>query len=326
MKKTVLILMLGVLFIASNLFAADGDLIVEGNVGIGTSAPSTTLDIVGNGKITATGTGLSVYASTVDSPQRGVTSVNATAYWLGGDNFNRGATGGRYVIFIKGSDTQGDATIVNQDLTAQGSEIYYGRTDKTDTYTIDSAAALSANHQRYGDNTRAMNLDNMYGLLSTAQQGTGSGGKIFTTNFYHAYFGSFQYSNVWQADNIYGLYIQGNYGLGTSNTGIWVGRSIQATNNYGIVLDGDGKGADLVLGSNKETKLYGDAGNLIIDTSGKVGIGTTTAPAQKLEVAGAIKIANSSSSTCNPANAGTIRFVSPDFWGCNGSIWVKLNN
>ncbi len=34
-----------VLLIASNLFAADGDLIVEGNVGIGTTTPTARLDV-----------------------------------------------------------------------------------------------------------------------------------------------------------------------------------------------------------------------------------------------------------------------------------------
>lgn len=56
----------------------------------------------------------------------------------------------------------------------------------------------------------------------------------------------------------------------------------------------------------------------------KLGIGTTT-PAEKLDVAGAIKVADTSS-PCNSANAGTIKFVSPNFFGCNGTDWVQLNN
>lgn len=257
----------------------------SGKVGIGTNAPSTTLDVVGNGKITNTGgTGLFLSSSTTDIPQV-ANPLNATAYWLGGNNFDRGAVGGRYLLYINGSETQGDATIRNQDLVAQDSEIYYGRLDKTDTYTIDSAAALFTNHQRFNNNTRAMNLDNMYGLMSMAQGGIGTSGKIFATNFYHAYFDDFRYSSVWQADNLYGLYIKGNAGPAKSTTGIWVGKNTNATNNYGIVLAGDGLGADLVLGSNKETKLYGNTRNLIVDTSGKVGIGTTT-PDSKLHVTG----------------------------------------
>lgn len=48
MKKKTLILMLGFLLIGINLYAADGDLIVEGNVGIGTTAPNTKVDIAGD--------------------------------------------------------------------------------------------------------------------------------------------------------------------------------------------------------------------------------------------------------------------------------------
>ena len=45
--KKILVLMIGFLLIAVNLYAA-GDLIVEGNVGIGTTAPNTKVDIAGD--------------------------------------------------------------------------------------------------------------------------------------------------------------------------------------------------------------------------------------------------------------------------------------
>ncbi len=49
MKKKTLILMLGFLLIGINLlYAADGDLIVEGKVGIGTITPNTKADIDGD--------------------------------------------------------------------------------------------------------------------------------------------------------------------------------------------------------------------------------------------------------------------------------------
>lgn len=52
MKKTVLMLMVGILLFAVNLYAGDGDLIVTGEVGIGiaTNTPSAALDVVGIGK------------------------------------------------------------------------------------------------------------------------------------------------------------------------------------------------------------------------------------------------------------------------------------
>lgn len=47
MKKRILLLVVGCLFIGINLFAADGDLIVNGNVGIGTTTPTQKLDVSG---------------------------------------------------------------------------------------------------------------------------------------------------------------------------------------------------------------------------------------------------------------------------------------
>ncbi len=53
--------------------------------------------------------------------------------------------------------------------------------------------------------------------------------------------------------------------------------------------------------------------------NGNLGIGITTAT-QKLEVVGGIKIGNSTS-TCNAAAAGTIRWTGTAFEKCNGTAW-----
>ncbi len=55
MKTKILVLMCGLLFISSYLFAGDGDLIVNGNVGIGTTYPTAKLDVDGGARINSNG-------------------------------------------------------------------------------------------------------------------------------------------------------------------------------------------------------------------------------------------------------------------------------
>lgn len=98
---------------------------------------------------------------------------------------------------------------------------------------------------------------------------------------------------------------------------------------------GSAKNPSFTFDGDRDTGMYHPGQDIIgftsngieqvrIDNTGNVGIGTTT-PAEKLEVAGAIKVADTLSS-CSSSNAGAIKFVSPNFYGCNGSAWVQLNN
>jgi hypothetical protein len=48
MKRNILWLFIGFLLIGTNLFAADGDLIVNGKLGVGTTAPAAKLELSGN--------------------------------------------------------------------------------------------------------------------------------------------------------------------------------------------------------------------------------------------------------------------------------------
>ena len=56
----------------------------------------------------------------------------------------------------------------------------------------------------------------------------------------------------------------------------------------------------------------------------RVGVGTYQ-PKARLDVAGSIKVGNDGS-TCTSDNVGTIRFVAPHFYGCDGSTWKQLDN
>ncbi len=57
-------------------------------------------------------------------------------------------------------------------------------------------------------------------------------------------------------------------------------------------------------------------------SNGNVGIGATH-PTEKLEVNGAIKI-GTTTSTCDAAAAGSIRWDGTNFQGCNGTAWTNL--
>jgi hypothetical protein len=62
-------------------------------------------------------------------------------------------------------------------------------------------------------------------------------------------------------------------------------------------------------------------GNSTIFDNGSIGIGTT-APAEPLDVAGAIRIGNAT--TCTATQAGAIRWTGSTFDGCNGTAWITL--
>lgn len=59
MKMKLMVFMVGLMLMGANLYAADGDLIVNGNVGVGTTTPTQKLDVNGNVK----GTGLCIGAN-----------------------------------------------------------------------------------------------------------------------------------------------------------------------------------------------------------------------------------------------------------------------
>lgn len=84
-------------------------------------------------------------------------------------------------------------------------------------------------------------------------------------------------------DNNYGIYVNSqNANLTTDiNAGLWLERSINATANYGIVLDGDGLGSDISWGDGQDAKMYYDGTDLIID-SALVGTGAVKTTAGRI--------------------------------------------
>jgi hypothetical protein len=63
-----------------------------------------------------------------------------------------------------------------------------------------------------------------------------------------------------------------------------------------------------------------NSGKFLISSAGNTGIGVVN-PLEKLDVNGAVRIANTASS-----NSGTIRFDGFNFYGYNGASWLQLDN
>jgi len=85
---------------------------------------------------------------------------------------------------------------------------------------------------------------------------------------------------------------------------------------YRIYITQGNDGNDVMIW---EMEMYEAASaNFVVKSNGNVGIGTS-APAEKLDVMGGIKISNTDNT-----NAGTIRWTGSDFEGYDGTNWVSL--
>ena len=279
MKKTVLIFMAGFLLIAGNLYA--GDLTVSGNLGVGTDTPAAKLDILSNDfgglnvDVTKTGTGWltgAKFTFTDSSSAQNLSGMRVTythtgsvitnhvassttmnLQGSGSSGMDVGKIGHAYSLYFKGPAGSG-YNYTNANAYAFGLRAMVG-TLGTRTHYIRNIGGLQILHQ-YDNSSRTLSAENLYGIIVGDISQYSSGGLNYVNNA-----GGIQVNKQ------------------TDSAGGRIG------NLQGIWLNGDGTGADLVLGANKETKLYGSSGNLIIDTAGKMGIGTTN-PTAKLQVAG----------------------------------------
>ena len=108
-----------------------------------------------------------------------------------------------------------------------------------------------------------------------------SSGTVGGTDWYGVYVGdAYHGTNKFQPTNL---------------SGIWIEKQTAGqTNDYGLVLDGDGVGADIVLGAGRDTKLSNDATDNRLDVNGE-GIKTTgTVPSLDAECGSDATITGSS--------------------------------
>lgn len=277
--KKIFILTIGFLLIGINLYA--GDLIVEGNVGIGTASPELKLTLDNDGGIIAKGT------------------------------FDSGAT---LTTASEGSNL-----------------IWYPR-----------KAAFRVGYT-FWDEANTGNFSTAMGLLTSAagEGSTAIGNEAYAAGNSSTAMGRHTYAGG------YGSLASGSYSLAYGDGAVAIGNNARADGfasaaigsevnawaNYSIVL-GQGLGclapldndtpSSLMVGFNSDIPTFFVGPSAGVGTTGNVGI-ATTAPVEKLEVAGAVKIANTDS-LCDSAHEGTIKYVNHHFYGCDGTDWKLLDN
>lgn len=308
MKKTVLALLLvGFLLIGVNVFAA-GDLIVNGKLGIGTDTPNTKLDVRGSAvfnedggdydfriegdtesnlffvdagndrigfgtntpdrPITFDGTNNSVYFGLTNNTTTsgyklafrvlakhtgaGVNpTLRASDYLVAYDG--TGATGGSIISLQNRISYRGEGTLAS--VTGASNSFAFNTSAAGTTYVIGTVVLNSVSMGTFGENTKDGTVTNYYGFK--AGGGAGGSGSLSGTNWRQAYFQDFP---------DYG-------GTITNTTGLWIDKMTRGgAFNAGIVLAGDGVGADIVFGPNQEARIFSSSGELYTED----GLGNVT--------------------------------------------------
>lgn len=241
MKKKILILTVSLLFIAVNLYAA-GDLIVNGKLGVGVTP-------VGNAKMEIRSTEETLALSILQT--RDTTGpVWGSSYYIFLDGISgtyADEAGGSANSIVYRRQTDSDSS----SLLYAGANAAYIGTAGGSGYTVDNMAALLVQNGMHAGFNSTVTLTNGYGILSRGLQKYGAGGTLTVSNFRHIYL---------QDKGIQG----GNSTLNVTNqSGIWIDKQEMGnTINYGIVLNGDGAGADIVFGDSQQASIYSTGGLL----------------------------------------------------------------
>lgn len=304
--KWIIILIIGLSLIGFN-YAGAGDLIVDGKVGIGTETPNASLDVRGSAVFNEDGGDYDFRIEGKTDPNLFLVDANP-----GTVNITGGAPGiFKWMLFrVNGTDVKRAAQYgttrtfdydendfgLALDVVATRSGGVNGLTgmsgvlqithDSTPPGTVAGGSATSFVFQigapsgsgtvnintvkgfNYALNRRfnipsslTYNVNNSYGAYYWVHDGgTSIGGKVNVTNHYANYIADYSNTNgarMVDITNLYGLYIEKLRG---------------GINNYGIVLAGDGAGADIVFGPNKNTSIYSNSGELFA----KDGLGNVT--------------------------------------------------
>lgn len=231
MKSTVVVITLVLMLIGVNLYAA-GDLIVTGKFGAGTSSPLSTVHVSSTNESMALRLTANLSAPPTYSSIGAFYSVLASG---------AGITSSRYLGFQGEVNLTGYGNV--QEMVGAENIVTFNASGSGST--IAGAKGNTVVLRRGSLNTQNQTLTAYYGFHSYGQANTGSG-TINGTNWRHAYFEDLP-----------------NYGGTLTNmTGLWIDKQTRGNNNYGLVLNGDGSGADIVFGAAQQARIYSSGGEL----------------------------------------------------------------
>ncbi len=301
MKKRILVLLVGFLLIGVNLYAADGDLIVEGNVGIGTTSPSDKVVIQLSGDMSYGNTAVSgLVLKAPDSqhtpaltfigggPNGG--DIGKIAYDSGNDLFN--FFGGKIGLPVGSGIRFSNMSLITVPTNGNG------------LFHFDS----SVNLETTSDNTGKVIIP--YGNLGIGT--TNPGTKLEIAIDGASEWGSALLLNQNAIGNGDGPKIE--FYKTMASPAAW---TVGILNGWDVGAFSISYGGGSTLNTGWGTQM------LTITPTSNVGIGTTT-PIEKLEITGAVKVADTAS-PCDTSHEGTIKYVRPHFYGCDGTNWKQLD-
>jgi hypothetical protein len=238
MQKKIFILVLGLLLIGANVYAA-GDLQVNGSLGVGTTPASNF-----KAKVTTTNTRAMAVTATMD--QNGLVAADT----IQGLNLKAEMTGsstgyaqGLNLLSVISTTAATANSAMGGSFSLSLASSASGTTTVTETVAGKFDTVLNPGNHTY-------NVTNGYGfnLMLRDFRNSGTGSLHFT---------NYKGINLQNPDNAYGALSVDTL------AGVWIDQQLLGgTKNYGIVLDGNGAGADIVFGDSQEARIYSSGGRL----------------------------------------------------------------